>query len=51
LLFPPAGVVAVPVTCPTQQRSIYALVQTSIEHTGPARAVLATLGECAASVQ
>lgn len=47
----PAGVVAVPVTCPTPQRSIYALVQTSIENTPPARAVLATLTECAAEAK
>jgi DNA-binding transcriptional LysR family regulator len=40
-------VVAVPVTGPTPQRSIYALVQSSIEHTLPARAVLETLARCA----
>lgn len=43
----PAGVVAVPVTCPTPQRSIYVLMQPSIEDTPPARAVLETLIECA----
>jgi DNA-binding transcriptional LysR family regulator len=43
----PAGVIAVPVTCPTPQRSIYALVQTSIENTAPTRAVLEVLTECA----
>ncbi len=43
----PAGVVAVPVTGPTPQRSIYAVVQSSIEDTLPARAVLETLARCA----
>lgn len=43
----PPGVVAVPVTSPTPQRSIYALVQTSVESTPPARCVLETLTRCA----
>jgi DNA-binding transcriptional LysR family regulator len=43
----PAGVVTVPVVGPTPRRSIYALVQTSIEDTPPARAVLKSLaGAC-----
>jgi DNA-binding transcriptional LysR family regulator len=46
----PPGVVTVPVVCPTPRRSIYALVQTSIEDTPPARAVLASLRECARDV-
>jgi DNA-binding transcriptional LysR family regulator len=45
----PPGVVAVPVTAPTPQRSIYALVQPAVEDTAPARAVLATLAECASA--
>jgi DNA-binding transcriptional LysR family regulator len=43
----PAGLVAVPVTGPTPQRSIYALVQASVETTAPARAVVALLARCA----
>ncbi len=43
----PDGVVAVPVTSPTPMRSIYALVQTSIETTPPARAVLEMLRSAA----
>jgi DNA-binding transcriptional LysR family regulator len=43
----PPGVVAVPVTAPTPQRSIYALVQPAVADTAPARAVLATLKRCA----
>jgi DNA-binding transcriptional LysR family regulator len=43
----PAGVVAVPVTGPTPQRSIYALVQAAIEGTGPARTALRQLARCA----
>lgn len=39
----PPGVVAVPVTCPTPVRSIYALVEMSIETTPPARTVLEIL--------
>jgi DNA-binding transcriptional LysR family regulator len=46
----PAGVVTVPVVGPTPQRSIYALVQTSIEDTPPARAVLKSLRECVSEV-
>lgn len=45
----PGGVVSVPVAAPTPQRSIYALIQTSIEDTGPARAALAVLRGCAAA--
>ena len=45
----PAGLVAVPVTGPTPQRSIYALVQTAIEGTAPARAVVRLLARCARS--
>jgi DNA-binding transcriptional LysR family regulator len=44
----PARVVARPVTCPTPLRSIYALVQTSIEDSAPVRAVLDVLATCAA---
>jgi DNA-binding transcriptional LysR family regulator len=44
----PPGVVAVPVTGPAPRRSIYALVQTSVESTPPARCVLETLARCAA---
>lgn len=47
----PQGVVAVPVTCPTPVRSIYALVQTSIETTPPAQAVLATLRSAARAAE
>jgi DNA-binding transcriptional LysR family regulator len=43
----PAGVVAVPVSRPTPQRSIYAVVQTSVANTRPARAALAALTRCA----
>jgi DNA-binding transcriptional LysR family regulator len=43
----PDGVVAVPVTAPTPLRSIYALVQTSVEGSGPARTALAVLRRCA----
>ncbi|MGH3359867.1 MAG: LysR family transcriptional regulator [Nocardioidaceae bacterium] len=39
----PPGVVAVPVTNPTPVRSIYALVQTSVENTPPVRTVLEIL--------
>jgi DNA-binding transcriptional LysR family regulator len=45
----PEEVVALPVTCPTPQRSIYALVQTSIEDSAAARAVLDVLLACAAA--
>lgn len=45
----PPGVVAVPVTCPTPVRSIYALVQTSMEDAPPVRRALAVLAECAAT--
>jgi DNA-binding transcriptional LysR family regulator len=45
----PDGVVARPVTCPTPRRSIYAVVQTSIEDSAPARAVLKVLAKCAAA--
>jgi DNA-binding transcriptional LysR family regulator len=44
----PAGVVTRLVTCPTPLRSIYALVQTSIEDSAPVRAVLDVLAACAA---
>jgi DNA-binding transcriptional LysR family regulator len=43
----PAGVVSVPVTGPTPQRIIYAIVQTSVEDTPAAQSVLATLRRCA----
>ncbi len=43
----PAGIVSVPVTSPTPQRSIYAVVQTSVEDTPAAQRVLATLHQCA----
>lgn len=43
----PAGVVTVPVTGPTPQRIIYAVVQTAVEDTPPVRSVLATLLHCA----
>lgn len=45
----PAGVVPVPITGPTPRRSIYALVNTSIEQTRPARAALRALTACAAA--
>ena len=44
----PAGVVAVPVTGPTPLRSIYALVQTSVEATPPVRRVVQILRELTA---
>jgi len=43
----PPGVRAVPVTSPTPQRSIYALVQTSVAATPPVRCVLEALTACA----
>ncbi len=43
----PPGVVTVPVTGPTPQRAIYALVNTSIEDTPPARTALRVLTACA----
>lgn len=43
----PDGLVAVPVTCPTPVRSIYALVQTAVENTPPARTVLGILTDSA----
>jgi DNA-binding transcriptional LysR family regulator len=43
----PPGVTAVPVTAPTPQRSIYALVNTSTEDTPPVRAALRGLRTCA----
>jgi DNA-binding transcriptional LysR family regulator len=45
----PDGVVSVPVTGPTPQRMIYAIVQTAVEDTPPVRSVLAALRECAAA--
>lgn len=45
----PAGVRVVPVTSPTPLRSIFALVQTAVEATPPARCVLETLTRCAAA--
>ena len=45
----PPGVVAVPVTAPTPQRSIYALVQPAVEETAPVAAVLRTLKQCASA--
>ncbi len=45
----PGGLVAVPVTAPAVRRSIYAVVQTSIEATPPARCVLEELRRCARS--
>ena len=45
----PAGVVAVPVTAPTPQRSIYAVAQPAVADTAPAQAVLATLEACAST--
>jgi DNA-binding transcriptional LysR family regulator len=44
----PEGVVAVPVTSPTPQRAIYALVQTAAENTAPVRTALKELADCAA---
>jgi DNA-binding transcriptional LysR family regulator len=44
----PAGLVAVPVTGPTPRRSIYALVETSVQATAPVRAALTALTACAA---
>jgi len=43
----PAGVTAVPVTSPTPQRSIYAVVQESTAATPAARAALGALARCA----
>jgi DNA-binding transcriptional LysR family regulator len=43
----PAGVAAVPVTCPTPQRSIYAVVQSSVAASPAARAALLMLVRCA----
>lgn len=43
----PAGLVAVPVTAPAVRRSIYAVVQTSVEATPPAQCVLEELRRCA----
>jgi DNA-binding transcriptional LysR family regulator len=45
----PPGVVAVPLTGPTPQRSIYALVSTSVERTPPVRAALRALRSCAST--
>jgi DNA-binding transcriptional LysR family regulator len=45
----PPGVVEVPITAPTPQRSIYALVQPAVAGTAPVAAVLATLQQCASS--
>ena len=45
----PPGVVSVPVTGPTPQRTIYAIVQTAGEEMPAVRSVLATLRTCAAS--
>jgi DNA-binding transcriptional LysR family regulator len=44
----PDGVVAVPVTGPTPQRAIYALVEASVADTAPVRAALDALADCAA---
>jgi DNA-binding transcriptional LysR family regulator len=44
----PDGVVAVPVTGPTPQRAIYALVEASVATTAPVRATLDALTDCAA---
>lgn len=44
----PPGVVAVPVALPTPVRSIYALVQTSVEKTPPVRIALGILLDSAA---
>ena len=46
----PAGLVAVPVTAPAVRRSIYAVVQTSVEETPPAQCVLEELRRCARPV-
>jgi len=46
----PGGLVAVPVTAPAVRRSIYAVVQTSVEETPPAQCVLEELRRCARSV-
>ena len=46
----PAGLVTVPVTAPAVRRSIYAVVQTSVEATPPAQCVLEELRRCAGSV-
>jgi DNA-binding transcriptional LysR family regulator len=46
----PTGVTAVPVTGPTPQRSIFALVQTASESAPPARRALKALRSCACSV-
>ncbi|RSM58155.1 LysR family transcriptional regulator [Actinoplanes sp. ATCC 53533] len=43
----PGGLVAVPVTAPAVCRSIYAVVQTSVEATPPAQCVLEELRRCA----
>ena len=43
----PPGLVAVPVTAPAVRRSIYALVQTSVEGSPPVQCVLAELRRCA----
>lgn len=43
------GVCTVPVTCPTPMRSIFALVQTSVETTPQVQAVLNTLRACTAT--
>jgi DNA-binding transcriptional LysR family regulator len=43
----PDGVVSVPVTGPTPQRTIYAVVQTAVEETPAVRSVLQTLRTCA----
>jgi len=40
----------VPVTAPAVRRSIYAVVQTSVEATPPAQCVLEELRRCAGSV-
>jgi DNA-binding transcriptional LysR family regulator len=45
----PDGLVSVPVTAPTPRRAIYAVVQTAVEDTPPARLVLDTLRRCAAT--
>jgi DNA-binding transcriptional LysR family regulator len=43
----PAGTVAIAITNPTPQRSIYAVVQPSVVDTPPARAALTALRHCA----
>jgi len=43
----PPSLVSVPITGPTPRRTIYALVQTTVEDTLPVRAVLAALHACA----